>query len=168
MPCSPFLEVIASRYGPNILTSTGALDREKLGQIIFANRTERQWLESLIHPFVREQLSQGRDRYRVQLESSQSPMPPLVMVVPLLFESQMEDLVTESWVVNCSLDQQHSRLRGRNHLSADEAEARIQSQWPLADKLRLASVVIDNSRDQAHLYRQVDLAMASSHPEAGG
>ena len=85
------------------------------------------------------------------------------MVIPLLFESQMEDLVTEIWVVSCSPSQQLQRLMERNALSIEQAQARIHSQWPLEAKIKRASVTLNNISDRAQLYAQIDAAI---HPAA--
>lgn len=160
-PPSPILVAIQKRYGDDILTQSGELDRAQLGQIIFHDGRERQWLEGLIHPYVRQQLAHERDRYAACLDSPlRQPVSPLVMVIPLLFESQMEDLVTEIWVIACTTPEQRQRLIDRNGLSVEQAEARIQSQWPLAEKIKRASTVIHNSGDRAQLYQQIDVALS--------
>jgi dephospho-CoA kinase len=67
-------------------------------------------------------------------------------VIPLLFEAKMTDLVTEIWVVTCPLKIQIQRLIQRNSLTETQATSRIQSQLPLTEKVRMADIVIDNSR----------------------
>ena len=66
-------------------------------------------------------------------------------MVPLLYESGLESLCTEVWVVRCSREQQQQRLIQRNRLSAQQADQRIEAQWPLARKCLLADQIIDNS-----------------------
>lgn len=148
---SPVLAKIVGRYGSQILAADGGLDRQQLGAIVFADSIERRWLEGQIHPYV-------RDRIR-STQATLALSPILVIVVPLLFEAQMTDLVTEIWVVTCSLAQQWQRLIQRNALSEKQATARIASQMPLADKVRGANIVIDNGGDLQDLYRQVDQAL---------
>ncbi|MEM9135876.1 MAG: dephospho-CoA kinase [Cyanobacteria bacterium P01_F01_bin.42] len=155
-PLSPVLESIHSRYGTDILTSAGELNRQRLGEIIFHDADERRWLESMIHPEVRRNLIEGRDRYWT---THSQPSQPLIMSIPLLFESGMEDLVTEVWVITCTPTQQRNRLIARNRLSISDAAARIQSQWPLSAKIKRASLVIDNSRTRQDVYQQVDVAL---------
>lgn len=165
-PSSPLLQLIQDRYGAKILDPKRELNRQQLGQIIFNDEHERQWLEQLIHPYVRQQLEQQRTHYLNQ-QAFSTASTVLVMVIPLLFESHMDNLVTEIWVVSCSTSQQQQRLMDRNNLSFQQANARIQSQWPLEDKIARASVVLHNRCDRAQLYRQIDAAIRQvpdSHP----
>lgn len=143
---------IAQRYGPEILLEDGNLDRKQLGNIIFNRDTERVWLELQIHPFVRD---------RIQETQRLTPAPIVVTVIPLLFEANMTDLVTEIWVVVCSPEQQCQRLMKRDRIARPQAEARIASQMPLSQKISQATIVIHNNADLAHLNAQVDQAMGS-------
>jgi dephospho-CoA kinase len=147
---SPILAKIVERYGKDVLEDNGDLNRGKLGEIVFKNKPERQWLESLIHPFVRERFSQ---------EIRQSSQEILVLVIPLLFEAKITNLVTEIWVVSCSESQQLERLMSRNSLTLEQAQARINSQIPLAEKTALADVVLDNSKTWEILLEQIDLVL---------
>ncbi|MBC1238288.1 dephospho-CoA kinase [Nostoc sp. 2RC] len=147
---SPVLDAIAKRYGQEILLADGNLHRQKLGEIIFNREDERNWLESLIHPYV-------RDRFVEAIIQSSSEI--LVLVVPLLFEAGMTDLVTEIWVVHCSQEQQLQRLMQRNHLNKQQAQVRINSQLSLAEKVARANIVLDNSSSLEILLKQVDMAV---------
>lgn len=153
---SPILTQISERYGADILLANGNLDRKKLGQIIFNNLDERRWLEAQIHPYVRERLAQSTKSDICQEENSKSP---IVLVVPLLFESNMTDLVTEIWVVSCGPAHQLERLMQRDHLTLEQAQARINSQMPVEEKCARADVVLDNSSTLENLLKQVDSAL---------
>jgi dephospho-CoA kinase len=150
-PESKGLLAIAQRYGPHLVQADGTLDRAKLGQIIFQDKLEKQWLEALIHPYVRDRLESTR--------KALSQEPILVMAIPLLFEAQMTDLVSEVWVVTCPEAEQLSRLMHRDGLTQEQAQARIDSQWSLKEKCDRADVVINNSTDLENLYGQVDAAL---------
>ncbi|MBD1937878.1 dephospho-CoA kinase [Microcoleus sp. FACHB-68] len=153
---SPILRQISERYSDDILLSDGNLDRKKLGQIIFNNPDERRWLELQIHPYVRERLINSSKSYICQGENSKSP---IILVVPLLFESNMTDLVTEIWVVSCAPAHQLERLMQRDHLTLEQAQARINSQMPIEEKCARADVVLDNSSTLENLLQQVDSAL---------
>jgi dephospho-CoA kinase len=146
---SPILEKIKQRYGNQILHSDGTLNRSRLGEIIFNQPTEKKWLEKQIHPAVRQKIETALS----QLQSS-----CIVVVIPLLFEAKMTDLVTETWVVYCSPQQQLERVMKRDQLSEKDARSRIDSQLSLEEKVALADVVIDNSGTVNELYQQVDQA----------
>ncbi len=157
---SPILEKIIDRYGVKILLADskdgqdqqrGQLDRRRLGEIIFSDPTEKQWLEQQIHPFVRQCLER---------DIAQNPTQNLVLVVPLLLEAQMTDLVNQVWVVACTQEQQLARLISRDQLSPAAAQGRIDSQMPIDQKIPLADVVLDNTGDRAELLTQTDRAMS--------
>jgi dephospho-CoA kinase len=150
-PGSAGLAAISRRYGLDLVQADGTLDRPQLGQIIFQDKLEKQWLEGVIHPFVRDRLQSARDAL--------SHEPILVMAIPLLFEAQMTDLVSEIWVVTCPEAEQLSRLMHRDGLTQAQAQARIASQWSLQEKCDRADVVINNSTDLKNLYGQVDAAL---------
>jgi dephospho-CoA kinase len=147
---SPILNTIAQKYGAEILLEDGSLNRPKLGQIIFNDINERRWVEQQIHPEVRQ-------RFEAVKASESGNL--LIFVIPLLFEAQMTDLVTEIWVVSCPVEQQLARLMQRDHLSEEQAKARIESQMSLIEKCQNADVVIENSSTREDLFLQVDVAL---------
>ncbi|CCI38022.1 dephospho-CoA kinase [Microcystis aeruginosa] len=149
---SAILERIFARYGRKVKTEDNSLNRQQLGEIIFNNPEEKIWLESQIHPYVRECFK----RHLEQLEA-----PIVVFSVPLLLEAKLTHLVTEIWVVFCGFEQQIERLMTRNNLSREQAIARINNQMPLAEKIALADIVLDNSGDLEALYTQIDRAISS-------
>jgi dephospho-CoA kinase len=149
---SAILERIFQRYGRKVKTEDNSLNRQQLGEIIFNNPEEKIWLESQIHPYVRECFK----RHLEQLEA-----PIVVFSVPLLLEAKLTHLVTEIWVVSCGLEQQIQRLMSRNNLTREQAIARINNQMPLAEKIALADIVLDNSGDLEALYTQIDRAISS-------
>ncbi|MGB3532527.1 MAG: dephospho-CoA kinase [Microcoleaceae cyanobacterium] len=157
-PGSAILDRIVQRYGSAILQPDNQLNRQQLGKIIFDNLTERHWIEQQIHPFVRDRFSQEITRFQ-----QQNIQNTAVLVIPLLFEAEMRDLVTEIWVVYCSLQQQLSRLLQRHpgSLTPQQAQARIDSQMSLHEKCQQADVILDNSNALETLFQQVDTALNS-------
>ncbi|MEQ8538623.1 MAG: dephospho-CoA kinase [Coleofasciculus sp. D1-CHI-01] len=149
-PGSPVLNRIITRYGSDVKLADRTLNRKRLGEIVFPNPKERQWLEQQIHPYV-------RDRIESQLNILESPT--VVLVIPLLFEANMTDLVTEIWVVSCPQEQQIQRIQERDRLSLEQAQSRLNSQLPLAEKVARADVVLDNSSTRDSLLQQVDRAL---------
>ena len=150
---SPIHSKICDRYGSGVQLPDGTLNRKRLGEIVFSNPAQRQWLEQQIHPYV-------RDRFQSDLNTLVAPT--IVLVVPLLFEAGMTDLVTEIWVVSCSAEQQLRRMIERDRLSLEQAQSRINSQLPLAEKVARADVVLDNSSTPEALLKQVDLAYTTT------
>ncbi len=148
---SPILQTIKQRYGADICFKNGELNRKKLADIIFNSSKEKQWLESQIHPYVRQKFRQDMEQYQERI---------IVLDIPLLFESNLTHLVREIWVVYCSYEQQLQRLMTRNHLSKEEAIARIKSQLPLAEKIEKADIILDNSSTLDALYQQIEQALS--------
>jgi dephospho-CoA kinase len=144
---SPILAEIFRRYGSSVKLADGSLDRHQLGEIIFNDPAEKAWLEQQIHPYVRQ---------RFQADIQQFPDRTLVLAIPLLFEANMGDLVTEIWVVSCPKAVQIERLMERNQLTRQQAITRIESQLPLAEKIAQADVVLDNSSTLETLFKQID------------
>lgn len=156
-PGSPILEPIVERYGALILLPDGNLNRRELGNIIFCNPSERQWLEQQIHPYVRRRFVEATEScIDDELSQVSQNTLTLVLVVPLLFEANMTDLCTEIWVVYCSPEVQLQRLMQRDGLNCDRASARINAQMPITQKCQKADVVLDNSSTLDSLLVQVD------------
>ena len=147
---SPILRTIFQRYGDQIRLSTGDLNRSALGDIIFNDVGEKQWLENQIHPFVRDRFTQ---------EQQKISNDTIVLSIPLLFEANLTSLVTEIWVVICDRNLQISRLQQRNGLTSQQAEARIDSQMSIAQKATLADLVLTNNDKLTDLYAQIELVI---------
>lgn len=168
---APILQSIVDRYGPAILLPDGRLDRRQLGDIIFGQAAERQWLEHQIHPYV-------RDRFTTALASDYAAHSIVVLAIPLLFEARMTDLVKEIWVVYCSRQQQVERLLRRSMLlteqqnqhspsrlapplTQEQVESRINAQLDIQQKLDRADVILDNSGSQQQLFQTIDQVLSS-------
>lgn len=160
-PGSPILDALVRRYGSRILGREGALDRGQLGEIIFNNPEEKQWVEAQIHPYVRDRFLADLDN-PIKAKPIQNRMSDriVVLAIPLLFEARMTDLVNAIWVVFCSPQQQLERLMKRDRLSVEQARARINSQMPLEQKIAAADVVFDNSSTLDALIEQIDRALS--------
>ena len=151
-PGQPATEAVLERFGPGVVSSGGVVDRRALGAIVFNNQDERRWLEQLVHPIVRQRF----DQELVQLGTK----PAVVLMIPLLFESGLEALCSETWLVDCDESQQLQRLMARDQLNEAEAQARMDAQWPLARKRPLADVLISNRGDAAALNAQLEDALS--------
>ena len=151
-PGQPATEAVLERFGPGVVSSGGVVDRRALGATVFNNQDERRWLEQLVHPIVRQRF----DQELVQLDTN----PAVVLMIPLLFESGLEALCSETWLVDCDESQQLQRLMARDQLNEAEAQARMDAQWPLARKRPLADVLISNRGDAAALNAQLEDALS--------
>ncbi|MGL5509174.1 MAG: dephospho-CoA kinase [Microcoleaceae cyanobacterium] len=158
LPSSEIFKSIVQRYGVNLLQADGTLNRPKLGDIIFNNPEERRWLEEQIHPWVRQRFLTNINSLQNTAELQEKVA---VLVIPLLFEANMTDLVTEIWVVYLPEALQIERLMQRDRLTDQQALERINSQMPLAKKCDRADVILDNSGNLADLLKQIDIAICS-------
>jgi dephospho-CoA kinase len=147
---TPIYHEVILRYGDRILLPDASLDRRALGEIIFNNIQEKEWLESKIHPYVID---------RIIADLKNLNQETIVLVVPLLFEANMTDLVTEIWVVACAIDRQIKRLQERDRLTEVAAIIRIKNQLPLATKIAAADIVLNNDSNLDNLYSQIDIAL---------
>ena len=148
------LATIAQRYGDDVLSAHGTLNRSYLAQVIFQDPVEKIWVEQQIHPFVQQ-------RFAEEMQLLQS-VPTVVQSIPLLFEADFVAQVTEIWVVIASENIQLARLIRRNALSESAARARINSQWPFSAKIVGADIVLHNNETMTALYAQVDQALSRS------
>ena len=144
---------VVDRYGQQVQTPSGALDRRSLGRIVFARPRERRWLEALTHPLVKDAFTRDLARHH--------QAATVVLVAPLLLEAGLEVLCSEVWLVDLDEAGQLERLLARERLSPQEARQRIQAQWPLARKRRLADVILRNHGHLVELSRQVAMALAA-------
>ena len=138
---------VVAHFGRSILTEDGRVDRKKLGRIIFSSPVKRQQLEKLTHPHILEKierrLEEDRDSSRIVLEA------------PLLFETGLEKLVQEIWVISARLENQIARLKRRDGLDREEALRRINAQLSLKEKRKRADLVIENNGSKAELKEKV-------------
>ena len=151
-PGQPGTRAVLQRFGTGVVSSSGVVDRRALGAIVFNNPDQRRWLEQLVHPIVRQRF----DQELMRLDAK----PAVVLMIPLLFESGLEGICSETWLVDCDESQQLQRLMARDQLSAAEAQARVNAQWPLAKKRPLADVLISNRSDTAALSAQLAAALS--------
>ncbi len=136
-PGSPVLRAVVHRFGRDMLTGEGALDRAKLGAVVFRDAEARADLEALIHPEVRRRIAD----WQAHLTKS-GYRGPLVADIPLLFETGRTSDFDAIVVVACDPARQRARLMERDGLSGEAADQRLDAQWPIAHKVRGADYVV--------------------------
>ena len=139
-PHQPIWEDIVNKFGREILNPDLAIDRAKLGTIVFDDPEQMAELNRISRPRIIESIKN-------ELESIKETRPDTVMVldVPLLYEARLDKLSDQVWVVWIDRETQIKRLMERNHYTREEAVKRIDSQMSLDEKAQRADVVIDNS-----------------------
>ncbi len=134
-------------FGQGVIDSSGAMDRRKMRERVFAEPAAKKALEALLHPMIREES-------RRRIEAAQTPY--VVHVVPLLVESaDYRKRVDRVLVVDCPEALQVERVRARSGLPEAEVRAIMASQAARADRLAAADDVIDNSGTLDALRKQV-------------
>lgn len=147
-PNEPAWQAIKDRYGDAVLNQDGSLNRPWLRQKVFADPSERKWLESQTHPRIRESIIN-------QLAQARSPYA--ILVSPLLFEARQNELVDRTLVIDVEEEVQVARACSRDQNDKAQIRRIIAAQMPRKKRLSLADDMADNSMDLIHLYRQLDL-----------
>ena len=147
-PGGRLYQILVEHFGEKVLLEDGELNRPLLASLIFSNSDEREWSKETQGQIIREELGSLRDKL-AQTEDL------FFMDIPLLFEQEYASWFDETWLVYVSRDTQLDRLMKRDYLTIEDAQARLSSQWPLEEKKRLASHILDNNGSREQLLSQV-------------
>ncbi|KAH9952147.1 hypothetical protein B0H21DRAFT_817869 [Amylocystis lapponica] len=161
LPGTPALAQIVKHFGAGVLLPDGALDRAKLGAIVFADEAQRRKLNAIVHPAVRRAMFWGV--FGCWLRGA----PLCVLDVPLLVEGGLWKWVASVVVVYCSPEIQLRRLMTRDRSSREDASARLNSQLPISEKVGYADLVLENSGSHQELKDQVDALVVKLRKKAG-
>lgn len=143
----PALAAIADHFGAEVITASGELDRRALRARVFDNPQEKEWLNALLHPVIRE---------RMLAACAASTSPYCLLVVPLLVENQLTSLCHRVLVVDVSPDVQLTRTIKRDNSNEAQIRAIMAAQASREQRLAAADDVINNnSPDQAGLLKEV-------------
>lgn len=169
-PGRPALWLLRRHFGSHIVRADGSLDREALGRIVFSNDggAARRALNRRTHPFI---IAEMLARLAAALLIRWSPI--VVLDTPLLFETRsLLPFCSRTVVVKCAQEQQVERMLSRDAhskgLTLQDVHNRLQSQMPLAEKARLADVVIDNSGSREELEEKAMQALDDLRPSPVG
>lgn len=150
LPGAPGLADIIEHFGEAYLLSDGTLDRKRLGALIFSDREKRKELDVLLKERINDWIQAEKERYISEGHKL------IVLDIPLLYEGGYDDSCDAVMVVYVPEELQVQRLMSRNHLDADEATRRMQSQLSIEKKKELADFVIDNSGTIEETKKQVN------------
>lgn len=147
-PGCPALSEIAKKFGAeNVLLADGNLNRRALREIIFADNTRKRWLEALLHPLIRDRITQ-------RLHSSKPPY--CLLVSPLLLETDQHKLCDRILLIDAPESLQLSRTQQRDQTSEAAVKAIMSSQLGREQRRAAADDIIVNDSDLAALYAAVD------------
>ena len=140
---------IRAAFGADFISAEGALERARMRELVFADAAKKRQLEAILHPLIRE-----RSGELVRAAGS----PSVILMVPLLVESgDYRGRCQRILVVDCPEELQIERVVARSGISAAQVRAIMASQVSRAARRAAADDVIDNSRDLAHLRREVEV-----------
>jgi len=141
------LQQFVRKFGKDILTKTGRLNRKKLGKLVYGNQRKRRSLEAIVHPAIMVEVSKKLNTIKCGRV--------IILDVPLLFETGLDRFAVKTIVVWAREEQQSERLKKRDGLNDREISLRLSSQMPLSIKKKKADFVIDNSGKAAQAGKQV-------------
>ena len=149
LPGGEAVEPVRAAFGDQFILEDGSVDRRALGQAIFPDVNLRRMLEGIVHPLVQ----------RITLEQIRAAQDAGEMIaildVPLLFESGMDVLCDETWVITLSDKKQLQRLMARDNCDEKSAMERIAAQMPQAEKIERATEVIENEKTEEKLCNEL-------------
>ncbi len=141
-------------FGPDILDRDGEIDRKALGAIVFTDSAKLRELEAIVHPAV---------ALESQKRINAAPARIVVYEAIKLIEAGRADMCDAIWVVTASPEVQLDRLMRLRKLSGADARQRIAAQPPPTEKIKWATVVIDNSGSIEVTRQQVKAAFEAIH-----
>lgn len=147
-PGGRLFQILVEHFGEKVLLEDGKLNRPLLASLIFSNSEEREWSKETQGKIIREELGSLRDKL-AQTDDV------FFMDIPLLFEQDYASWFDETWLVYVRRDTQLDRLMNRDQLSKESAETRLASQWPLEEKKKFATYILDNNGSREQLLSQV-------------
>ena len=147
----PGARAISKQFGPEYLRPDGALDRDRMRELAFADPLAKKKLEAILHPMIRAEVSA-----EISAAAKRTQAPYSVIVVPLLIETgAYRGLAQRTLVVDCGEEQQIARAMQRSGLGADAVRAVMASQVSRSERLRHADDIVRNEADFATLRTDV-------------
>lgn len=153
-PGTPGLAAVVARFGRGILDPGGALDRQALGAIVFADAGARTALEAIVHPYVRS----ATERWFASLDPARHAFA--ISDIPLLYEVGRDADFDAVIVAACDEATQLQRVMARDGWSEAEARQRIAAQLPIEEKARRADYVIHTDGTFDETARQIRVVLA--------
>ncbi len=148
----PGARAISDHFGAEYLDADGALDRNRMRELVFSDPLARKKLETLLHPMIRSEVDA-----EVIATAKRGEAPYVVIVVPLLIETgAYRKLARRVLVVDCDEQQQVARASRRSHLASAAVRAIMANQVSRAERLRHADDIVRNDGDLAVLRSTVE------------
>ena len=136
-PKSDGLNAIVSKFGQGILLSDGTLNRSALRERIFTNNADKEWLNTLLHPLIRN---------KIHNDITTAKSAYVVLVAPLLFENGLDKLCNRTLLIDIPQSVQIERTASRDNVSVEQVKAIIAAQMSREDKQKKADDILNNDR----------------------
>lgn len=140
------LNAIIAYFGQSIVDESGALNRAELRERIFSNPLEKQWLDKLLHPLIRQEM-------KAAIASINSPY--VLLVVPLLVENNLQVMTDRILVVDVNEQTQIQRTTARDGVSIEQVESILAAQSSREERLQFADDVINNDTENKELLPRI-------------
>ncbi len=150
-PGSPGFQKVVNEFGHDLVNTDGTINRQVLGGKVFGDPAQMKRLTDIAWPEIRRMAAE-----EIEAERARGTTKVVVLEAAVLIEAEWTDLVDEVWVVYVKPEVARDRLMARNNLTAEQAQARIDSQLSNKERLALADVKIDNSESVEELIKKVD------------
>ena len=150
---SPANDKIAARFGSEVRSSSGEIDRKLLGQIVFQDPTKLKELTDIVWPEIRKLAEQ-----RIGKALDEEPARHVVLEAAVLIEAEWEDLGDEVWVVVVDPEIAIARCIARDNLERSAVEQRISAQLSNNERIRYAHRVLNNDSNEEALIEQLEEA----------
>ena len=138
---------IEGKFGSDVISDDGSLNRAKLREIIFKDNEAKSWLEALLHPLIAKHISD---------EISRATSKYAVLVSPLLFETSQFEMCNRTLLIDVSKEVQILRTTARDNVSKSQVEKIISSQMDRDQKINKADDVIVNDGEINDLISKID------------
>ena len=140
------LKQITDHFGESILLDDGTLNRSRLRELIFSDPKEKQWLNDLLHPMIRD---------KIDSDLSKITSPYGLLVAPLLVENQMQGMTDRVLIVDVPAEVQIERTMSRDNVSREQVASILKSQASREQRLAVADDVIKNHTKNQELLPQI-------------
>ena len=141
------LQQVIDRFGSRVVAENGELNRRALRELVFSDPDARRDLEAILHPLIRSEMDRS---------AALAVGPYIVMVIPLLIEGGSRERVDRILAVDVDEAVQLQRVMARDHCSAEQAQAILDSQAPRSARLAAADDVLPNGGTVTELRQAVD------------
>ncbi len=158
-PGSPGFQKVVNEFGHDIVAADGSINRQALGGKVFGDPVQMKRLTDIAWPEIRRMAAE-----EIEAERARGTTKVVVLEAAVLIEAEWIDLVDEVWVVYVRPEVARERLMARNNLTAEQAQARIDSQLSNKERLEHADVKIDNSDSLEDLTKRVDARWKKLQP----